>query len=195
MRRLVPLALLLVGCSTPAASRDPAPSSSAAWSAPSSTAPAAKKDDPPPAKSAPPAETASAPPAASSAPAVASSAAPPSEAPVPKIKVANIGMHIGGGPDVNSDENKAPIRESVAPHFDAFRRCWGQIGDDKAKGDFGVDLLIPKEGGKLKKVDNVRTTFKSPGFKECVVKVFEDIEFKKPRTGLTKVSYSLRFGG
>ena len=102
-------------------------------------------------------------------------------------------MHIGGGPDANSDENKAPIRESVAPHFDAFRRCWALVGDDKAKGDVGVDLLIPKEGGKVKKVDNMRTTFKSAPFKECVVAAFESFEFKKPRTGLTKVSYSLRF--
>ncbi len=196
MRSLVFVGCLLAGCSAPAASRDPAPSSSAAWSTPAATPSPARHDDAPPASAstAPLVASAATTPAPASAGASASTA-PHEEAPVPHVKVVHIGMHIGGDADVNSDANKAPIRESVAPHFDELRRCWGKLGDEKAKGDFGVDLLIPREGGKPKKVDNVRSTLKSAAFRECAVGVFEQIDFKKPRTGLTKVSYSLRFGG
>ena len=112
---------------------------------------------------------------------------------MPKVKVTNIGMHIGGGPDANEDANKEPIRKSVEPHFDAFRRCWALLDDPAAKGDFGVDLLIPRDGGKPQKVDNVRSALKGKPFRDCVVSTFEAIDFRKPRTGLTKVSYSLRF--
>ena len=52
---------------------------------------------------------------------------PPQEAPLPAVKVSNIGMHIGGGP--NDDVTKDPIRRSVQPHFDAFRRCFAQVED------------------------------------------------------------------
>ncbi len=93
--------------------------------------------------------------------------------------VTNIGMHIGGGP--NDDVTKDPIRKSVAPHFDEFRRCFGRADDLAKAGDFGVDLRIDRAGGKGK------------DFKECVVHTFEAIDFLKPRGGTTTVSYSLRF--
>ena len=69
------------------------------------------------------------------------------EAPLPAVKVTNIGMHIGGGP--NDAPTKEPIRRAVEPHFDAFRRCFALV-DEAKKGDFGVDLLIDREGGKAK---------------------------------------------
>ena len=99
-------------------------------------------------------------------------------------------MHIGGGP--NDTATKQPIKESVQPHFDAFRRCWLRVEDPKKAGDFGVDVLIPREGGKAE-ISHPRTALKGEGFSECVVAVFEAIEFKKPKTGKTMVSYSLRF--
>jgi pyruvate/2-oxoglutarate dehydrogenase complex dihydrolipoamide acyltransferase (E2) component len=122
------------------------------------------------------------------------SAAPPSEsaapeAPLPAVKVANIGMHIGGGP--NDDVTKDPIRRSVQPHFDAFRRCFGQVEEAK-KGDFGVDLRIGAAGGKAE-VSHPRTSLKGKAFRSCVLHTFEAIDFLKPRGGKTTVSYSLRF--
>jgi len=111
-------------------------------------------------------------------------------APLPHVKVENIGMHIGGGP--NDAINKAPIADSVAPHLDEVRACWARVDDAARGGDFGVDLLIQPEGGRAK-VSNPRTGIHPEAFKSCVVAVFEQIDFQKPKKGLTMVSYSLRF--
>jgi hypothetical protein len=99
-------------------------------------------------------------------------------------------MHIGGGP--NDDVTKDPIRRSVQPHFDAFRRCFASVEDAGKGGDFGVDLRIDRAGGKAR-VSHPRSALKGKEFKECVVHTFEGIDFLKPRGGTTTVSYSLRF--
>ena len=102
-------------------------------------------------------------------------------------------MHIGGGP--NDAPTKEPIAKSVAPHFDELSACWGASstgGDSKRDGDFGVDLLIPADGGKAE-VSNARTAIGPKAFVDCVVGVFAQIDFRKPRFGKTKVSYALRF--
>ena len=59
-------------------------------------------------------------------------------------------------------------------------------------GDFGVDLRIEREGGKAQ-VTKPRTALKGAGFTECVIGVFEKIDFRKPKGGTTVVSYSIRF--
>jgi len=135
-----------------------------------------------------PEAAASTPAAAASAPLEASAPAPP--APVPAVTVENIGMHIGGGP--NDAETKAPIGGSVAPHFDELKSCWAQIDDPARGGDFGVDLLIPAEGGRAT-VSHPRSILGPQAFRDCVVGVFTGIDFAKPRTGRTTVSYALRF--
>jgi hypothetical protein len=99
-------------------------------------------------------------------------------------------MHIGGGP--NDGPTKEPIKRSVEPHFDALRRCFTLVEDQKKSGDFGLDLLIPKDGGRAE-VSHPRTSLKGEGFQACVVKTFEGIDFKKPKTGRTMVSYSIRY--
>jgi hypothetical protein len=100
-------------------------------------------------------------------------------------------MHIGGGP--NDDANKDPIRRSVAPHFDAFRRCFAKVEDATKGGDLGVDLRLDRAGGRAQ-VSHPRTSLKGKDFKECVVRTFEGIDFLKPKSGTaTTVSYSLRF--
>ncbi len=168
--------------STPMPQPDPLVAASVAAS---TTPPATVSDGPsatPPASAIPPASASVAvepPPAASAAP-----------APLPHVKVENIGMHIGGGP--NDALNKAPIAESVAPHFDEVRACWAKVDDPNKGGDFGVDLLIQPEGGRAK-VSNPRTAIHPAAFKDCVVAVFEQIDFKRNLKGLTMVSYSLRF--
>jgi hypothetical protein len=122
--------------------------------------------------------------AAASAP-TASLAAPP-----PRVLVENIGMHIGGGP--NDAVTKEPIAKSVAPCFDSFRACWDAAAGATARGTFGVDLLIPAEGGKAA-VSHPRTRIGGDAFRDCVVHVFEEVNFARPRGGRTTVSYSLRF--
>lgn len=110
-------------------------------------------------------------------------------APLPAVRVANIGMHIGGGP--NDDVTKAPIAQSVAPHFDAFRACFSLV-DPPMKVELGVDLLIEAAGGKAK-VTNPRSTAPGTQLRDCGVKVFESVDFLPPKTGKTMVSYSLQF--
>jgi pyruvate/2-oxoglutarate dehydrogenase complex dihydrolipoamide acyltransferase (E2) component len=187
------VSLLLSACSTthtspdsPANDAPPAPSAVQVVAAPRPSAPAVvTATAPAPVASA----VASAPaPAASSAAAAPVGSAAPDESPLPKVKVTNIGMHIGGGP--NDDATKEPIRSSVAPHFDEFRRCWALA--DGQKGDVSIDLRIDREGGKAK-VSPPKVTIKSKPFAECVVKTFEGIDFRKPRGGTTNVSYSLHF--
>lgn len=194
---LVPLTALPLACSTPAAPPSAGSTPSAVTLAPpsaaapvasaASTASAAPSD----ATAAATAEAAPSGSAAASAEPSASAAATAApEAPVPEVKVANIGMHIGGGP--NDAPTKAPIRQSVEPHFDDLKRCWAKVDDPKKGGDFGLDLLIDRAGGKAK-VSHPRTSLKGQGFKECMVEAFEAIDFKKPRGGTTTVSYSVRF--
>jgi pyruvate/2-oxoglutarate dehydrogenase complex dihydrolipoamide acyltransferase (E2) component len=189
---LLPLTAALAACSTPAAGPSDASTSSASTTAPPAVTAAASTSTS--AAAATPATT-SATAAASAEPAPPASAEPSasaaaSAAPVPAIKVTNIGMHIGGGP--HDAVTKAPIKQSVEPHFDELKRCWTLVDDPKKGGDFGLDLLIDRAGGKAK-ITNPRTSLKGKGFKECLITAFEAIDFKKPRGGTTTVSYSVRF--
>ncbi|MFO0659028.1 MAG: hypothetical protein U0165_04260 [Polyangiaceae bacterium] len=99
-------------------------------------------------------------------------------------------MHIGGGK--NDAGEKEPIRRSVEPHFDLFKRCFAMVEDPKLPLDVSTDLFIERTGGKAK-VKKMSTAAKSKPFQECVAQAFESIDFLKPATGTTNVSYSLRF--
>ena len=177
------LTLFAAACGTkaPGAPEAGAPAASATVTA-SVEAPA-----PPPPASATATAAASA--APEPPPAASASAAAPA-GPVPNVKVQNIGMHIGGGP--NDAPTKAPIHKSVAPHFDEMKRCFAMVDDQKKGGDFGIDLRIDKAGGKAK-LSHPRTALKGAGFSDCMVKVFEGVDFLKPKGGDTMVSYSVRF--
>jgi len=189
-RALLPLGValgLMASCARSSAVPDAQPP------VPSATAPtvtateaAAPASSPPPQSETPPAASPPVPSPIASSPAPAPSAAPP----LPAVVVTNVGMHIGGGP--NDDVTKEPIRKSVEPHFEALQRCWALVESGDKPGDFGVDLRIAKGGGKAK-VTQPRTALKGGAFKDCVVKVFEEIDFLPPRKGDTVVSYSLRF--
>jgi hypothetical protein len=167
------------------------PSDSAVTVAPSAVAPgtAAAALPPPPTSEAPPASAPPAPGASAAASASAAATAAPAE-PVPAVKVVNIGMHIGGGP--NDAATKAPIGSSVAPHFPELARCFARVDDPKKGGDFGIDLEVPAAGGKAE-ASHPRTTLRGEGFAPCVLGVFQAIDFQKPKGGATVVSYSLRF--
>ena len=51
-------------------------------------------------------------------------------APLPNVKVANIGMHVGGGP--NDAPTKLPIKQSVEPAFDELCELVGKHVDRDA---------------------------------------------------------------
>jgi hypothetical protein len=124
-----------------------------------------------------------------SAPATASAAASAPVAQV-QVEVANIGLHIGGGP--NDDVTKEPVLRSIEPHFSELRACYAKAEEPRQKGDFGIDLAIERDGGKAQ-VSKPRTGIKGEAFRACVVGVFESVEFRKPRGGKTVASYSVRF--
>lgn len=181
----LPLFVALAACAGPAAT---APAPPPASSTGDLAAPAASSAPAPASATATtmPTTTPSASASAVAVPVQAPAPAPP----LPDVKVSNIGMHIGGGP--NDAPTKEPIRRSVEPHFDQFRACFAQLEDKDKGGDLGVDLRIERGGGKAK-VGHPRTALKGKGFETCVVREFEAIDFLPPKGGTTTVSYSLRF--
>jgi hypothetical protein len=131
------------------------------------------------------AATATATAAASAAPTASAAPAAP-----PGVEVKNIGMHIGGGP--NDNETKAPIKRSVDPHMDKFAVCFGKADVQDKGGDVSVDLRIDKAGGKAE-LKKYKSGIDGKAFEDCVRETFAAIDFEKPKTGTTVVSYSLRF--
>jgi hypothetical protein len=127
-------------------------------------------------------------------PPAASSDVPPSVerdlTPVPDVKLTNIGLHVGGGP--NDAATKAPFERAIERRFDDFKRCYGKIATGGAHGTFGIDLLIGKDGGHAK-ASGSRTAMPGDEFRDCVANVFETVEFSRPRAGATKISYALKF--
>jgi len=111
--------------------------------------------------------------------------------PVPNVKLVNIGLHIGGGP--NDARTKAPFLRALGGAFDDFKRCYGLLGDASAHGTFGIDLLVPAAGG-IAATSNPRTAFSSAAFRACMVEGFERVHFDPPQHGATKLSYALRIG-
>lgn len=109
--------------------------------------------------------------------------------PPPKVKLVTIGMHVGGGP--YDEPTKEPMKRSVEPRFADLARCWRHVAKPQ-QTDVGVDLVIEAAGGRAK-VSNPRTTAVGEGFVPCVVAFFESVDFQRPKTGRTVVSYSVRF--
>jgi hypothetical protein len=110
--------------------------------------------------------------------------------PLPELKVDNVGLHIGGGP--NDAETKAPFLRAVEARFSDFLDCYRKSEDPGKGGTFGIDLHIARAGGKPH-VEQPRTGMRGADFRSCVVSVFENVEFDKPKHGPTVISYSLRF--
>ncbi|HKO49102.1 MAG TPA: hypothetical protein VJV79_15325 [Polyangiaceae bacterium] len=110
--------------------------------------------------------------------------------PLPELKVENIGLHIGGGP--NDAETKAPFLNAVAERFPSFMDCYRKNEDPAQGGRFGVDLHVARAGGHPR-IEQPRTSLRGPEFRACLGAVFESVEFQKPKRGPTTLSYSLRF--
>jgi len=110
--------------------------------------------------------------------------------PLPELKVDNIGLHIGGGP--NDAETKAPFVSAIAERFPSFMDCYRKSEDPAQGGRFGVDLHIARGGGHPR-IEQPRTSLRGADFRACLSSVFESVDFKKPKQGPTTISYSLRF--
>jgi len=110
--------------------------------------------------------------------------------PLPELKVENIGLHIGGGP--NDAETKAPFLSAVAERFPSFMDCYRKNEDPAPGGRFGVDLHVARAGGHPR-IEQPRTSLRGPDFRACLGGVFESVNFQKPKHGPTTLSYSLRF--
>jgi hypothetical protein len=110
--------------------------------------------------------------------------------PLPELKVENIGLHVGGGP--NDADTKAPFQHAVAARFPAFLECYRKNEDPAKGGRFGIDLHIARAGGHPS-VEQPRTAMRGAEFRACVSRVFESVEFEKPKRGPTTISYSLHF--
>lgn len=118
-------------------------------------------------------------------------AEPEKEAPLPDVDVKNVGMHIGG--EKNTAEQKRPIRAAISEHYDAMKRCYAKAEETPKGATFGVDIRINGAGGKPK-ITNPRSGLKGGGVKECLVSVFENIEFPKQPKGVARmVSFSIEF--
>src|SRR6185369_11581076 len=110
--------------------------------------------------------------------------------PLPQLKVENIGLHIGGGP--NDAETKAPFLSAVAERFPSFMDCYRKNEKPAASRRFGIDLHIARTG-KHARLEQPRTALRGADFRGCLSSVFESVEFQKPKHGPTTISYSLRF--
>jgi hypothetical protein len=109
---------------------------------------------------------------------------------LPELKVENIGLHVGGGP--NDADTKAPFQRAVAERFPAFLDCYRKNEDPEKGGRFGVDLHIARGGGHPR-LEPPRTAMRGPEFRACVSAAFESVEFDKPKLGPTTISYALHF--
>lgn len=125
------------------------------------------------------------------APPAEATAPPAAEGPLPDVEIKNVGMHIGG--EDNTSDAKRPIRAEIAKHYDGLRRCYGQATEPAKTATFGVDIRIPGQGGPAK-VTNPRSGLKGEGVKECMVSVFQGVEFAKQPNGQPRmVSFSVEF--
>jgi hypothetical protein len=119
---------------------------------------------------------------------IASGAAEASEPPAQAVRVKNIGMHIGGGP--NDARSKAPFQQALAAVFGEFERCHASA--ERKSGTFGVDLFVPEAGGRAE-ASAPRTAMGGETFVACMMSAFEKAEFSASKRGATKLSYSLEF--
>ena len=117
-----------------------------------------------------------------------SGAEPPAGASLPEVRVESVGMHVGGG--ANDPASKEPFQRALAKQFPELRGCYRLIEEPKS-GTFGVDLHIPRGGGKPR-VEQPRTALRGDAFRDCVIRAFQNTEFEKTKLPMV-ISYSVKF--
>jgi hypothetical protein len=109
---------------------------------------------------------------------------------LPELRIEALGMHVGGGK--NDAEEKAPFHRALERRFPALLDCYRLVDDPWTGGSFGIDIKIPRAGGKPA-LEQPRTKIRGAGFQECMVAAFGGVEFERPKAGPTVISYSVRF--
>jgi hypothetical protein len=117
---------------------------------------------------------------------------PPASQPKrPPVTLATVGLHVGG--KLNQEPHRSRLVKVFEQQFAAFRRCHPLAEKHELATSFGVDLLVPKGGGRGK-VRETRTRFESKAFRTCMHGAFEAIRFAPPPTERPEVvSYSVSF--
>lgn len=135
--------------------------------------------------------------ASSASPAAASPAAPRAPAApsrplaVAPVTLATVGLHVDGV--LNREPHRSRLVRVFERQFPAFRRCHDRAERHDEGASFGVDLLIPKGGGRGK-VRQTRTRLASQAFRTCMNGAFEAIRFAPPPSERPEiVSYSVLF--
>jgi hypothetical protein len=109
----------------------------------------------------------------------------------PAVSLATVGLHVDGV--LNREPHRGHLVRAFEREFAAFRRCHERAERHEEGASFGVDLLIPKAGGRGK-VRQTRTRLSSKAFRGCMHGVFESIRFAPPPSARPEiVSYSVLF--
>jgi hypothetical protein len=110
---------------------------------------------------------------------------------VAPVSLATVGLHVDGL--LNREPHRGRLVRAFEREFAAFRRCHERAERHDEGASFGVDLLIPKDGGRGK-VRQTRTRLSSKAFRTCMHGAFESIRFAPPPSGRPEiVSYSVLF--
>jgi hypothetical protein len=130
-------------------------------------------------------------------PVVTAGRAPPLVSPVssaprpPTVTLASVGLHVDG--TLNREPHRGRLLRVFEREFNAFRRCHERAEKHAQGASFGVDLLIPKSGGRAT-LRQTRTRLTSKAFRTCMHGAFEAIRFAPPPSGRAEiVSYSVLF--
>jgi hypothetical protein len=115
----------------------------------------------------------------------------PAVARAPGVSLATVGLHVDGV--LNREPHRGRLVRVFEREFAAFRRCHERAERHDEGASFGVDVLIPKGGGRGK-VRQTRTRLSSKAFRGCMHGVFESIRFAPPPSARPEiVSYSVLF--
>lgn len=111
--------------------------------------------------------------------------------PEPKVELQTVGLHLAAL--ANQDATRKRLVRLFETQFGAFRRCHKSAPEHDYNASFGVDLLVPKAGGKAQ-VRETRTRLVGDAFKTCMDRVFQTMQFEPLPTGRDEiVSYSVLF--
>jgi hypothetical protein len=109
----------------------------------------------------------------------------------PGVELQTVGLYLSG--PANTSATRRQLVKLFERSFPAFRRCHADAGEHTENLSFGVDLLVPKEGGGAK-VRQTRTRLTGNAFKACMERAFQAIRFEPlPSARPEIVSYSLLF--
>jgi hypothetical protein len=107
------------------------------------------------------------------------------------VQVVTVGLHVGGA--YKDEPSRRHLVGLFEKKFDDFQRCHLLASRHAQNASFGVDLLVPTQGGKAT-LRQTRTRLTGDGFQGCMQGVFQTIRFGPPPTGRPEiVSYSLLF--